>query len=57
MSTTQKRLFVVVAIVAAASLGIGLYLLLNFDPMVRETVQSDNLRQMRQQVEPESSLP
>lgn len=57
MSTAQKRLFVVVAIVAAVSLGIGLYLLLNFDPMVREAVQSDNLRQMRQQVEPESSLP
>lgn len=57
MSTAQKRLFVVVAIVAVASLGIGLYLLLNFDPMVREAVQSDNLRQMRQQVEPESSLP
>ena len=57
MSTAQKRLFAVVTIVAAVSLGIGLYLLLNFDPMVHEAVQSDNLRQMRQQVEPESSLP
>jgi len=57
MSTAQKRLFALVAVLAVVSLGIGLYLLLNFDPMVRDAVQSDKLREMRQQIEPKSSLP
>ncbi len=45
------------ALIAVVSLGIGLYLLLNFDSKVYDAIQSDNLRQMRQQVEPQSSLP
>jgi len=57
MSTAQKRLFALIAVLAVVSLGIGLYLWLNFDPMVRDAVQSDKLREMRQQIEPKSSLP
>jgi len=57
MSTAQKRLFALIATLAVVSLGIGLYLFLNFDPMVRNAVQSDKLREMRQQIELKSSLP
>lgn len=57
MSTAQKRLFALVAVLVVVSLGIGLYLFVNFDPMVRGAVQSDKLREMRQQIEPKSSLP
>jgi len=57
MSTAQKRLFALVAVLAVVSLGIGLYLWLNFGPMVRDAVRSDKLREMRQQIEPKSSLP
>ncbi|MDD5540573.1 MAG: hypothetical protein WC685_08420 [Methylobacter sp.] len=57
MSTAQKRLFALIAVLAVVSLGIGLYLWLNFDPMVRDAVQSDKLREMRQQIEPKPSLP
>ena len=57
MSTAQKRLFALVVVLVVVSLGIGLYLFLNFDPMVRDAIQSDKLREMRQQIEPKSSLP
>ena len=57
MSTAQKILFALVAVLAVVSLGIGLYLWLNFDPMVRDAIESDNIREMRQQIEPKSSLP
>ncbi|MFH1047976.1 MAG: hypothetical protein V1738_06785 [Patescibacteria group bacterium] len=57
MSTAQKRLFALVAVLGVVNLGIGLYLWLNFDLMVRNAVVSDKLREMRQQIEPKSSLP
>ncbi len=57
MSRAQKYLIAGIGLVAVLSLGIGLYLWLNFDPMVRNAVQSDKLREMRQLVEPGLSSP
>jgi hypothetical protein len=57
MSTAQKWLFGALAVLTVVSLGIGLYLWLNFDPMVRDSLDSNRLREMRQQNSPSASLP
>jgi len=57
MSTAQKWLFGALAVFTVVSLGIGLYLWLNFDPMVRDSLDSNRLREMRQQNSPSASLP